>query len=242
MKPSLKMRVLTAAVGVPVIVLILLAPTWVMLCTVILCSLIGIYEFYDAVNMKKEVPLLCLFGFLGTVILPLCAFLLPKQILTCAYGYLVILFLAMLGSNRKIMITDVAMLIISLIYIPFMLSHLLFIRRLDFGNILVWLVFLGAFIGCGLGFLLFAFIINTFISAYIGGAEMSYMLMFILGVIASFVAQIGDLTASLIKRQFGIKDFGKMFPGHGGMLDRCDSIIMVAPVVFIFAAQISLFI
>lgn len=71
---------------------------------------------------------------------------------------------------------------------------------------------------------------------------MSYMLMFILGVIASFVAQIGDLTASLIKRQFGIKDFGKMFPGHGGMLDRCDSIIMVAPVVFIFAAQISLFI
>ena len=55
MKPSLKMRVLTAAVGVPVIVLILLAPTWVMLCTVILCSLIGIYEFYDAVNMKKEV-------------------------------------------------------------------------------------------------------------------------------------------------------------------------------------------
>lgn len=36
---------------------------------------------------------------------------------------------------------------------------------------------------------------------------MSYMLMFILGVIASFVAQIGDLTASLIKRQFGIKDF-----------------------------------
>ena len=118
----------------------------------------------------------------------------------------------MLGSNRKIMITDVAMLIISLIYIPFMLSHLLFIRRLDFGNILVWLVFLGAFmtdscaffagklfgkhklcpnispkktiegavggvIGCGLGFLLFAFIINTFISAYIGGAEMSYMLM-----------------------------------------------------------------
>ena len=277
MKPSLKMRVLTAAVGVPVIVLILLAPTWVMLCTVILCSLIGIYEFYDAVNMKKEVPLLCLFGFLGTVILPLCAFLLPKQILTCAYGYLVILFLAMLGSNRKIMITDVAMLIISLIYIPFMLSHLLFIRRLDFGNILVWLVFLGAFmtdscaffagklfgkhklcpnispkktiegavggvIVCGLGFLLFAFIINTFISAYIGGAEMSYMLMFILGVIASFVAQIGDLTASLIKRQFGIKDFGKMFPGHGGMLDRCDSIIMVAPVVFIFAAQISLFI
>lgn len=277
MKPGLKMRVLTAAVGVPVIILILLAPTWVMLCTVILCSLIGIYEFYDAVNMKKEVPLLCLFGFLGTVILTLCAFLLPKQILTCAYGYLVILFLAMLGSNRKIMITDVAMLIISLIYIPFMLSHLLFIRRLDFGNILVWLVFLGAFmtdscaffagklfgkhklcpnispkktiegavggvIGCGLGFLLFAFIINTFISAYIGGAEMSYLLMFILGVIASFVAQIGDLTASLIKRQFGIKDFGKMFPGHGGMLDRCDSIIMVAPVVFIFAAQISLFI
>lgn len=153
MKPGLKMRVLTAAVGVPVIILILLAPTWVMLCTVILCSLIGIYEFYDAVNMKKEVPLLCLFGFLGTVILPLCAFLLPKQILTCAYGYLVILFLAMLGSNRKIMITDVAMLIISLIYIPFMLSHLLFIRRLDFGNILVWLVFLGAFMTDSCAFL-----------------------------------------------------------------------------------------
>lgn len=59
----------------------------------------------------------------------------------------------------------------------------------------------------------------------------SYLLLAVCGVLLSVVSQIGDLFASLIKRERGIKDYGRIFPGHGGILDRFDSIVAVAPVL-----------
>jgi len=53
------------------------------------------------------------------------------------------------------------------------------------------------------------------------------------GVIVSVVSQIGDLSMSAVKRHYGIKDFGKLFPGHGGILDRFDSILAVSLVLFV---------
>lgn len=55
-----------------------------------------------------------------------------------------------------------------------------------------------------------------------------------LAVIATTLAIIGDLFASLIKRRMGVKDFGKIFPGHGGVMDRMDSLLFVAPIVAVF--------
>ena len=52
------------------------------------------------------------------------------------------------------------------------------------------------------------------------------------GFFGSFLAQIGDLAASAMKRLTGIKDFGKLIPGHGGVLDRFDSVILTAPAVY----------
>lgn len=57
----------------------------------------------------------------------------------------------------------------------------------------------------------------------------------LMGFIGGIVGQVGDLFASIIKRHCGLKDFGSIFPGHGGMLDRLDSILFVA--VFLFAYQ-----
>ena len=56
----------------------------------------------------------------------------------------------------------------------------------------------------------------------------------VVGMTASVLSQLGDLVASSIKRDTGIKDFGSIFPGHGGFLDRFDSVMFVAPVVYGF--------
>ncbi|PID82992.1 MAG: phosphatidate cytidylyltransferase [Clostridiales bacterium] len=64
--------------------------------------------------------------------------------------------------------------------------------------------------------------------------KMTYFEAVALGVIGSALAQIGDLTASILKRFTGIKDFGKIMPGHGGVLDRLDSIIFVTPLVLLY--------
>lgn len=54
----------------------------------------------------------------------------------------------------------------------------------------------------------------------------------ILGLVGSLLSQVGDLSASSIKRQFEVKDFGNIMPGHGGILDRFDSILVVLPLVY----------
>ena len=79
----------------------------------------------------------------------------------------------------------------------------------------------GGILGSTIGCLLFAYYFN-----------LSLPIMAVLGLLGSVIAQFGDLFASSIKRYVGIKDYGKLIPGHGGVLDRFDSVILVAPFVY----------
>lgn len=72
--------------------------------------------------------------------------------------------------------------------------------------------------------LFFAFVMNRWFSGSIGYGPMAVLSLF-----CGVVAQIGDLSFSLIKREFGVKDYGKVFLAHGGVLDRFDSVLFVAP-------------
>ena len=84
----------------------------------------------------------------------------------------------------------------------------------------------------GVIFCILSLIVYSIIFFKISSIETFIFISFV-GVLLSASAQLGDLVMSLIKRQYGIKDFGKLFPGHGGVLDRFDSIIAVAPLLMI---------
>ena len=73
-------------------------------------------------------------------------------------------------------------------------------------------------------------------------ANANYIALAISGFVLSVIAQIGDLSMSIIKREFNIKDYGVIFPGHGGILDRFDSVLFTAPATFIVLQFIQLFI
>ncbi len=92
----------------------------------------------------------------------------------------------------------------------------------------------GAVGGLVCGFL--SSILVGFVFTYIySGVSINYIPLIIIGLVNPIVSIFGDLTFSIIKRSCGIKDFGSIMPGHGGMLDRFDSIILCAPLVFIIS-------
>ena len=62
---------------------------------------------------------------------------------------------------------------------------------------------------------------------------LSLPLAAVLGAVGALVSMVGDLAASAVKRDHGIKDYGKLIPGHGGIMDRFDSVIVAAPIVFL---------
>lgn len=88
----------------------------------------------------------------------------------------------------------------------------------------------GGMLFTAIAFVVYGLIIDKFITFSI---SVSYIEMALIGIIVSVISQIGDLTASLIKRTYGIKDYGFFFPGHGGVLDRFDSVLLTAPVLLI---------
>lgn len=147
-------------------------------------------------------------------------------------------------------------------YVAVMLSYIFQTRILPGGVFSVWLVFLcswgcdtcayctgmligkhkmapvlspkksveggiGGIVGAALIGVLYALAINKWGGAGVGVAEFA-----IIGAAGGAISQIGDLAASAIKRNYNIKDYGKLIPGHGGILDRFDSVIITAPLIY----------
>ncbi|MFA5575840.1 MAG: phosphatidate cytidylyltransferase [Tissierellaceae bacterium] len=251
-------RILSGIIGLLLLVFILNKGGNYLYISVFLISLIGLREFYKAMETKKTIPSYYLgyIGSLGIYIFYLFFnnYLLPFVVI------LILLTLISMVFNKSVSIEGIAVTLLGIIYIPFMLLHIVFLDK----TIFLYLVFIIAFATDT-----FAYIVgNLFgknklcpsispkktIEGSIGGIIGTLIIVFIfsiyfeitpiwkmiiLSVFTSIIAQLGDLVASRIKRISGIKDYGFIMPGHGGVLDRFDSIIFSAPVVYYF---ISIFI
>ncbi len=92
------------------------------------------------------------------------------------------------------------------------------------------------------GLLITGIVYSASFCIYKGGFEIkTALLTFVLGVICAIIGTIGDLSASMVKRQIGFKDYGKIMPGHGGLMDRFDSVLFVLPTFYAFISLTEIF-
>ena len=85
----------------------------------------------------------------------------------------------------------------------------------------------GGVLSCVLGFAVFGWVLLFFFEK-----QVNWSALIVISILVSVISQFGDLAASMIKREMNIKDYGSIFPGHGGVLDRFDSVIFVAPTLY----------
>ena len=174
---------------------------------------------------------------------------------------LLILFAQVIATEMKTSFKDIAYTFFGIAYILFFTIFVALINGMKNGNILIWYVIfaawgtdifayftgkaigkhkfskispkksiegcIGGTIGAVVAIVIYTYVINTYL-----GMNVSYIYTIGCSIILSLVGQIGDFAASSIKRFVDIKDYSNLIPGHGGMLDRIDSLIFLAPFAY----------
>ncbi len=257
MDASLKKRIVSAFFAIIGLGLMLYFRGLALVIPGVVIMLIGVYEFNRAFSNIRYKPLT-----LPAMLLSSLAVIVTLTNVKYDYKYAVFFFLCAyliifsyyLFSGHQLV--DFMISIFSVIYVamPLILIMLLAMRK----DNLIYLIFIlaissdsfaffvgkyfgktklikkispkktvegsiGGIVGC---------VLTTLIFRFVAYNQMSVMAAIVIGIIGSIVSQIGDLTASKIKRYCKIKDFGKIMPGHGGVLDRIDSILFTATFVF----------
>jgi|APHig6443717497_1056834.scaffolds.fasta_scaffold05432_4 phosphatidate cytidylyltransferase len=98
--------------------------------------------------------------------------------------------------------------------------------------------FIGGLLSNGVVFVVINLI---YVAFFAEGYKVNYVNTFVLGLICAVLGTIGDLTASLIKRQCNIKDYGNIMPGHGGLMDRFDSVLFVVPFIYVYLNYLNIY-
>ena len=254
-------RVKTAGVALPLIVLLLaFAPKWLFFILLLaVLALVGgegwSLFFGEGGGFILHGPvwflsfLLFIAAYLGGVVA------LSGALTIAVFVLVLLLFEAGLEAEA---LPRFAMAVLFILYLPFFFAHLLLIWDLPDGRSLVALVFMVTWGGDAFSYYCGTFwgkrklsptispnkTVEGFLAGLFGGAFFALTLNWlgfisiawneavVLGLAANFLGQMGDLFESYLKRSRGIKDSGGLIPGHGGFLDRVDSVLFAAPVVF----------
>ncbi len=262
----MKTRIISASILAPLIILDVYIGGALLRYTLLILSLIGLNEYYKALNGEHRVINYFSYGFtiLYYVLLDsqIYSFAIPISIFTI---YILFLFTYLVFTYPKNDIKNIETSVMGVLYIPVMFSYVYLVREMELGIYYVWLIFITAFatdtfayfsgvflgknkliphlspnktiegsiggiLGCVICCIIYTYLIRSKIPV---GTSYLIISAAIIGFGCSIFAQIGDLTASSIKRLTGVKDFGKLIPGHGGILDRFDSILFTAPILFL---------
>jgi phosphatidate cytidylyltransferase len=226
-------------------------------------GLIAVLEFYRMTGVFKFLPL-TVFGSVATVLFityPHCTFTFVIPFLLTATVVLSLIMLVFLRQKEGVFVGWVWMMV-GILYVGWLLG-LLVTLRIEAGRDWVFLALfatfgsdtLAYFIGKAFGRHKLAPGISPgktwegAIAGLIGGVvisvlftldtplqlPLSYWQAVLLGVLISVFGQLGDLAESLLKRNTGVKDSGSLMPGHGGLLDRMDSVVFAGAVVYCYA-------
>jgi phosphatidate cytidylyltransferase len=256
-----KTRLISGIVLVILALLTIISGEYVLLFTLMGVSLIGMQELYQAMHVRGEhFEILEITGYICAVLYYLAAFYDFDRFGTMVIvGSLIILMFVYVFTYPKYQAGQIMAAYVGIVYVAVMLSFIMLTRALPDGKFLVWLIFLCSW-GCdtcayavgiligkhkmapvlspkksvegAVGGVVGAILLGVIYAAATGGAMAEYGV--ICGV-GALISMVGDLAASAIKRNQGIKDYGKLIPGHGGILDRFDSVIFTAPAIYFLA-------
>lgn len=259
-----KTRLISGIVLVIIALATIISGSWILFFTLLAVSLIGMRELYKVMKVSDEhVTVLELVGYLGAVLyyIAMKADFGNYGTMAIIISMILILFVYVFGYP-KYHAEQVMAAFFGVVYVAVMLSFIYLTRNLPDGKFLVWLIFLCSW-GCdtcaycvgmligkhkmapvlspkksiegAVGGVAGAALLGAIYAAATQGKMAEYALICAVGALISMV---GDLAASAIKRNQNIKDYGKLIPGHGGILDRFDSVIITAPVIYYLAKTI----
>lgn len=258
---SMKQRILTALIALVILVPLIIYGEWPFIVFTYVFAAIGLYELMRMYRSEQGILYgMVAFVFLLLLVYPATEFHLITLVLT-RYDILLLFLVVLLGmtvfSKNRFTFNEAGFFFLATTYVG-TAFHVLIETRLLGLNYLLFILFIiwatdsGAYfvgkslgkrklwpeispnktIGGALGGIVMALIVGT-VFHLIYPFDLSWISVLLLTLLISIVGQLGDLVASAMKRHYGIKDFGRLFPGHGGILDRLDSLLFVLIVLYI---------